>query len=132
MGLCAGSPIALGYVLQWVTRPEIMRNPAILRNHISHEQTAWPLLHRRLLRGSSKLEQGWVPTCAEATVGLGGLSVNSQARLRGLRPFRGRSLKLCSCSLAFEFCQCVVGLVPDEGIRGTALLRTQMIGDTSI
>lgn len=107
-------------------------NPAILRNHISHEQATRPLLHRRLLRGSSELEQGRVPNCAEATVRLGGPSINRQARLKSLRPFRGRSLKLCSRSLAFQFCQCVVGLVPDEGIRGTVLLRTQMIGDTPI
>lgn len=140
MGLCASSPTALGYVLKWITRPEIMRkpwlgkglNPAILRNHISHEQTAWPLFHRRLLRGGSELEQGWVSTCAEATLRLGSLGVDRQARLTGPGPFRGRPLKLRSCSLSFKLCQRVVSLVPDEGIRGTALLRTQMIGDTPI
>lgn len=142
MGLCASSPTALGYVLKWITRPGIMRkpwlgkglNPAILRNHISHEQTAWPLLHRRLLRGGSELEQGWVSTCAEATLRQGSLGVDRQARLTGLGPLRARPLKLGSrsLSLSLKLCQRVVSLVPHEGIRGTALLRTQMIGHSPI
>lgn len=107
-------------------------NPAILRNHISHEQTAWPLLHRSLLRGGGELEQGWVPSCPEATVRLGGLRVNRQARFKGLGPFRARSLDLRSCPLTFKLCQCVVCLVPDQGFRGSALRRTQLIGDTPV
>lgn len=107
-------------------------NPAILRSHISHEQTAWPLLHRSLLRGGSELEQRWVPSYSEATVRLGSLSVNRQVRLKGLGPFGGRSLQLCSCALAFKFCQCVVCFVSDEGIRGAALRRTKLVGDTPV
>lgn len=107
-------------------------NPAILRSHISHEQTAWPLLHRSLLRGGSELEQRWVPSYSEATVWLGSLSVNRQVRLKGLGPFGGRSLQLRSCALAFKFCQCVVRFVSDEGIRGAALRRTKLVGDTPV